>query len=440
MARRPFFSGNYGSALGSTANAANLIARAGETQGQMLANLGSQIGGMIQQYGLNKEKRAKLTGEIEAYYKENPEALSQIGMSGDEAQDKKDFAERERFVKGDMSMAQLEGYAGKLARGEVLRSKKLQDDARRTLNETNKFNLALAQELKDANIKLKQNEALTSDIGVAVARMKQEDFEAIRDPALKEKLAQLRDAAGVRAADPASVQAGDERKLRKFQLSALERVDNIESLVADTLGLEKMAEMKIEDMKVLSETNKAKLESTKALSSYYKAKRLADLITAANKNSPSFKEQFKPIVELQGTILSKTVEVPGENKMVKFSEYLDLHKKDSDRYPMTGLAGGLNAQFQSLDLSLQNLLREQKVKVNVPDEPQANATPTSANSISQDYDYSNLDPSVAGMMAGPSAKPLQITDLATINMLKAGGKFRGKTYEELLAEGAIREQ
>jgi len=59
MARRPFFSGNYGSALGSTANAANLIARAGETQGQMFANLGSQIGGMIQQYGLNKEKRQK---------------------------------------------------------------------------------------------------------------------------------------------------------------------------------------------------------------------------------------------------------------------------------------------------------------------------------------------------------------------------------------------
>ena len=57
MARRPFFSGNYGSALGSTANAANLIARAGETQGRMFANLGSQIGGMIEQYGLNKAKR-----------------------------------------------------------------------------------------------------------------------------------------------------------------------------------------------------------------------------------------------------------------------------------------------------------------------------------------------------------------------------------------------
>ena len=57
MARRPFFSGNYGSALGSTANAANLIACAGQAQGQMYANLGQQIGGAIEKYQLNKEKR-----------------------------------------------------------------------------------------------------------------------------------------------------------------------------------------------------------------------------------------------------------------------------------------------------------------------------------------------------------------------------------------------
>ena len=66
MARRPYFSGNYGSALGSTANAANLIARAGEAQGRMLANMGQQIGGMIQQYGLNKEKQKKNEGFIKS--------------------------------------------------------------------------------------------------------------------------------------------------------------------------------------------------------------------------------------------------------------------------------------------------------------------------------------------------------------------------------------
>ena len=124
---QPFFRGNYGSALSRVDT--RPIMEAGRARGQMFAGLGKEVGGMIKEYGLNKEKRAKLTGEIEAYYKENPEALSQIGMSGDEAQDKKDFAEREKFVKGDMSMAQLEGYAGKLARGELLRSKRLQDEA-----------------------------------------------------------------------------------------------------------------------------------------------------------------------------------------------------------------------------------------------------------------------------------------------------------------------
>ncbi len=82
MARKPFFSGNYGSALGSTANAANLIARAGATQGQMFANMGGQIGGMIQQYGLNKEKRDKseaaFRGDIGRVIKDNPEQLASM--------------------------------------------------------------------------------------------------------------------------------------------------------------------------------------------------------------------------------------------------------------------------------------------------------------------------------------------------------------------------
>lgn len=57
MARKPFFSGNYGSALARVDT--RPIVEAGRAQGQMFANLGSQIGGMIKQYGLNKEKRQK---------------------------------------------------------------------------------------------------------------------------------------------------------------------------------------------------------------------------------------------------------------------------------------------------------------------------------------------------------------------------------------------
>ena len=66
MARRPFFSGNYGSALGSFDTAAKLIAQAGQTQGQAMANIGAQVGGMIEQYGLNKEKQKKADARIKS--------------------------------------------------------------------------------------------------------------------------------------------------------------------------------------------------------------------------------------------------------------------------------------------------------------------------------------------------------------------------------------
>jgi hypothetical protein len=112
MARRPYFSGNYGSALGSTANAANLIARAGEVQGQMYANLGQQVGGAIEKYQLNKEKRAKLEGEIEAML---PTYMQDLTMSGNEDSDKKNMSRLEKFQKGDMSMSDLQGLAGELA-------------------------------------------------------------------------------------------------------------------------------------------------------------------------------------------------------------------------------------------------------------------------------------------------------------------------------------
>ena len=53
MARKPFFSGNYGSSLGRVDTSS--IVGAGRAQGQTF----QQIGSMIQQYQLNKEKRQK---------------------------------------------------------------------------------------------------------------------------------------------------------------------------------------------------------------------------------------------------------------------------------------------------------------------------------------------------------------------------------------------
>ena len=107
---KPFFSGNYGSALAKVDT--RPIMEAGRAQGQMYANMGQQIGGMIKEYGLNKEKRAELTGEIEAML---PQYMDSLTGTGNEVEDKKNFQRLEKFKKGDSSMADLKGLAGELA-------------------------------------------------------------------------------------------------------------------------------------------------------------------------------------------------------------------------------------------------------------------------------------------------------------------------------------
>ena len=140
MARRPFFSGNYGSALGSTANAANLIARAGETQGQAMANIGKQVGGMIEQYGLNKEKRAKLTDKIENRLKLDPSIAQRLTMSGDEDYDKKNLTLMEKLSEGELGMKDLESL----------------DNAMATIREVD----LQKQQDQDSNIKTQMSQAL----------------------------------------------------------------------------------------------------------------------------------------------------------------------------------------------------------------------------------------------------------------------------------------
>ena len=158
MARRPFY--GQGGAIPIAKMNMQAATAPGRAYAQMGKDFGDKIGSAIEQYGLNKAKRAKLTGEIEAYYEQNPNAISEIGMSGDEAQDKKDFAEREKFMKGDMSMAQLEGYAGKLARGDVLKTKAAEAESRRIAND---YQIALTKSKTNENNLFETTKSLTTE-------------------------------------------------------------------------------------------------------------------------------------------------------------------------------------------------------------------------------------------------------------------------------------
>tara|TARA_Y100001973_G_C5205404_1_gene341133 strand:+ start:2494 stop:3750 length:1257 start_codon:yes stop_codon:yes gene_type:complete len=113
MATRPFFTGDYGAHLARVDT--RPIIEAGKAQGQIFAKMGKDIGGMIKEYGLNEQKRAKLTNDIENTLELNPQYAARLTQSGDEATDKKNYVMLEKLSKGDLKTSEIEGLSGKLA-------------------------------------------------------------------------------------------------------------------------------------------------------------------------------------------------------------------------------------------------------------------------------------------------------------------------------------
>lgn len=76
---QPFFKGNYGSALARVDT--RPIMEAGRAQGQMYAQMGGQLGNVIQQYGLNKQKRDKAEAAFQGDFgrvMQDPEQLASM--------------------------------------------------------------------------------------------------------------------------------------------------------------------------------------------------------------------------------------------------------------------------------------------------------------------------------------------------------------------------
>lgn len=457
MARRPFFSGNYGSALGSTANAANLIARAGEAQGRMFANMGQQIGGMIQQYGLNKEKQKKNEGFIKSQSsmldmlaEQDPDMAPQYAAYKENLNNPDvPLSTRVEFGKNLVNnitlSTQLQGQ--RLMQATQAQSLKEQQDTeklrKKLLEQESKFK-ALGTELRELDVN-KAKETYPAKIQNILAEygLSNKQIEAEKE-ILPSKTAATKATNRLteKTAESKMEILPGETSLQKQKQEVASRQLDIENELMDIVGIKGYAQMKADDLKTLSETNKAKLEQTKAYAGYIRNKGIAELISAANKSSPTFKERFSPLAEMSGKVLSTNVQVPGSTKRVPFKEYLELHEEDASKYPLNGLPKQLNAQLMSLEKSQQEVLRDQQVQVNVPDEVEVTNDTTSPppSIMGQDYNYSNLDPDIANIMAGPGAVTPQITDPAVINMLRQGGTFRGKNLQQLIAEGAIRGQ
>tara|TARA_R100000808_G_scaffold14838_1_gene34841 strand:- start:4478 stop:5776 length:1299 start_codon:yes stop_codon:yes gene_type:complete len=157
----PFFRGNYGSALSRVDT--RPIIEAGRAQGQMYAGLGKELGGMIKEYGLNKQKRQVLTDSIEGTLDLYPEYAVRLTSSGDETSDKKNQTTLDKLAKGELGLSALEGLAGKLA---LMEKKDLKDQQARIASQNAR--------LLDVNIAEKEQALKTEK---ELAKLKSEERE-----------------------------------------------------------------------------------------------------------------------------------------------------------------------------------------------------------------------------------------------------------------------
>jgi hypothetical protein len=358
---QPYFSGNYGSALGSTANAANLIAQAGATQGQMYANLGQQVGGMIKQYGLNKEKRNKLQSTLEGQLSADPSIVQQLTMTGDEQYDKKNIKLFDKVQSGDASIADLERANGLLSGKTTQENAMLKKQNAETQQKMNELNLEMAQLLKDPKV----SDAIDQYKLNKITRDSKKQIIPSETDA-KQATNKLTTETAQASMELLPLQTSD----KKEELEARSNQRKIVNEVIDQSGgIQGMASKEIEATDLKIEGAKQEIKKKKALADYYENVGLAKKLEAVGKLNPSLKQQLDPLTKMQSDLLSTKVAVPGEGQTrIPLSDYLELNKEDDTKYPLNGMPGLLHGNLQNIDKQMEGALSEQLVPVYVPDE------------------------------------------------------------------------
>ena len=144
---QPFFRGNYGSALGRVDT--RPIIEAGRAQGQMFAQAGAQIGNMIQQYGLNKQKQKEnkntiksSVGILKRLQQIDPENAVQYETQIEQLNNE-DIGLRERAGLADKTLQGI-SITGQME-SNMLRNKSVADSLKSTQDSRNAVKGAFAQ-------------------------------------------------------------------------------------------------------------------------------------------------------------------------------------------------------------------------------------------------------------------------------------------------------
>lgn len=365
---RPYFTGDYGSALARVDT--RPIIEAGRAQGQIFAQMGKDIGGMIKEYGLNKQKRAELTGEIEAML---PQYMQELTMSGNEDSDKKNMLRIEKFKKGDSSMSDLKGLAGELAMKDKVEARRLAEAGQKIQNQLGEQNLGLREKLEGATVALAEAQTQRAETENRIANMSEEQLRALakltteeRRLALQSSIDERKAFTGTDRGKIAKKTARQSLKRGAEQLNASKAANRSFDAMVDAMGgLDKMMEFEFEGRKLNHEKIKKSIE---LMASQGKANELNAMARFIDAGNVDFGKQYLDLHSQRGKLMSTTITDPMGEGEITFEKYLELNNEEGDNnYPLTGpnagFAGTLNARYKAIGLEMDQLLQNMTVQV-----------------------------------------------------------------------------
>jgi len=369
-----FFSGNYGSALGSTANAANLIARAGEVQGQMYANLGQnigntlnnlggQIGDSIEKYQLNKEKQKKnegfiksQSGMLDMLAEQDPEMASQYS------------AMKEQLNNPDVPLATRAEFGKNLVNNITLSTqlkgqKLLQDTQAQTLKEKRNTEL-----LREDLLKQKQK---YNNLGIELQELALNEGKELSAAKIKDTLGKYGFAAQQREADATLIQPRTDATRSALNASEL-KSDTESAYILGQGGPAGAAQQRVKDDDLKRIGLEADIRSKTSLADLRDTTMQINVYNALNKADPSLADLYKAEMNNQAELRKTKLQDPKEPGVeLTYEEYLLKHEDNPERYPLDGNNPAARLHGAILNsMRLQDELLKTKgpqVLANVPD-------------------------------------------------------------------------
>lgn len=364
---QPFFNTNY--RVASTAPAAALIAQAGQTQGQMFSDMGKQIGGMIEQYGLNKEKRRKeedtAMGTLAGM---SPQELLQIGQENPKLGKAIERATSDQATPRDFQL--INASAAPIMAGQLRRVKM---EGLQNANKMAELNFGIAKELKDTKINIAKNQGVLSDLATKIAQ----ETDAKKRELLKvelqnqidniTRLGQPRIEAEEAKLKAVPRQVEREEELGRLRVKAAKRADESADFLLEAFGgAEGKAEFDYQGALISRKNLEKGLDYLDARINY------TNYLSTAKNVPIDTKKKYASLVSHSGKILDTIVEDPNTGNQITFQEYMEKANDEPRLYPLTGkgsgAAGVLYGNFQDTQKQIIDFGKTILVQVNVPEE------------------------------------------------------------------------